>query len=101
MIFTVEKVKDTFLFLNVEPIVCQPTYNSIRALQKKLNANAASVVSHIRNGCLGLLYLTVISEVYLTLSDQKFEPPKNPGHTADVPENGTQYQIQAAEKLNQ
>ena len=101
MTSTVEKVKDTFPFLSVEPIVGQPTYDSIRALQKKLNANAASVVSHLGNGRLGLLYLTVTPEVYRTLSDQEFVPPRNPGPTADIPENGTQYQIQAAEKLHQ
>ena len=101
MTSTVEKVKDTFPFLSVEPIVGQPTYDSIRALQKKLNANAASVVSHLGNGRLGLLCLTVTLEVYCTLSDQEFVPPRNPGPTADIPENGTQYQIQAAEKLHQ
>ena len=80
MTSAVDKVKDSFPFLSVEPIIGQPTYDSIRELNKKLNANAASVYSHLGNGKLGLLYLTVTPEVYNTL---------------------TQFQIQAAEKLHE
>ena len=101
MTSSVEKVKDTFPFLSVEPIVGQPTYDSIRALHKKLNANAASVNSHLGNGRLGLLYLTVTPAVYRTLSDREFRPPQNPGPTANIPQQGTQYQIQAAQKLHE
>ena len=84
MTSSVEKVKDTFSFLSVEPFVGQPTYDAIRALHKKLNANAASVTSHLGNGRLGFLYLTVTPAVYRTLSDREFNPPP--------PESGTYSQ---------
>lgn len=100
MISAVDKVKVSFPFLSVEPIIGQPTYDSIRELNKKLNANAASVYSHLGNGKLGLLYLTVTPEVYNTLSDVPFEVPTNPGPTVEYPGNGTQFQILAAEKLH-
>jgi hypothetical protein len=86
MTSSVEKVKDTFAFLSIEPIVGQPTYDSIRALHKKVNANAASVNSHLGNGRLGLLYLTVTPAVYRTLSDREFHPPQNPGPTVNIPQ---------------
>ena len=86
MTSSVEKVKDTFPFLSVEPIVGQPTYDAIRTLHKKLNANAASVTSHLRNGRLGLLFHIVTPAVYRILSDREFNPPppQNPGSTANT-----------------
>ena len=99
MTSAVEKVEATFPFLSVDPIVGQPTYDTIRALHKKLNANAASVNTHIGNGRLGLLYLTVIPEVYATLFDRETQAPQNPCPTPDLPRKGTQYQIAAAQKL--
>ena len=93
-----KKVKDTFPFLRVDPIVGQPTYDTIRALHKKLNANAASVNSHLGNGRRGLLYRMVIPAVYATLSDRGFQAAQNPGPTPNLPREGTQYQIAVAQK---
>ena len=101
MTSSVEKIRDSFPFLTIDPIVGQPTYESIKELQKKLNANAASIHSHLGNGRLGLLYLTVTPEVYNTLSDTEFIPPINPGPHVDYPEEGTQYQIRAAERAHE
>ena len=100
MTSSVEKIRDSFPFLTVDPIVGQPTYEAIKELQKKLNANAASIHSHLGNGKLGLLYLTMTPEVYNTLSDVAFVPPLNPGPNVTYPPEGTQYQIRAAEKLH-
>ena len=96
-----EKIRDSFPFLTVEPIVGEPTYESVKALHQKLNTNAASVRSHLGNGRLGLLYLTVTPEVYNTLSEVEFVPPQNPGPTVQYPDNATQYQIQAANKTHE
>ena len=85
MTSSVEKVKDTSSFLNVEPIVGQPTYDSIRALHKKLNANAASVNSHLGNGRLGLLYRIVTPAVYRTLFTTEFHPPIESGTHSEHP----------------
>ena len=100
MTSSVEKIRESFPFLTVDPIVGQPTYDSIKELHKKLNANAASIHSHLGNGKLGLLYLTVKPEVYNTLSDIEFVPPVNPGPTVNYPEGGTQFQLTAAEKAH-
>ena len=89
MISTIDKVKDSFPFLNVEPIIDQPTYNSIRGVHKKLNVNTASVYSHLGNERLGLFFLTVTLEVYSTLSEVEFVSPTNPGPTVTLPENRT------------
>ena len=93
-----EKIRDSFPFLTVDPILGEPSYESIKALHQKLNINAASVRSHLGNDRLGLLYLTVTPEVYNTLSEVEFAPPPNPGPTVEYPDNATQYQIQAANK---
>ena len=101
MASSTEKIRDSFPFLTVEPIVGEPTYESVKALHQKLNTNAASVRSHLGNGRLGLLYLTVTPEVYNTLSEVEFVPPQNPGPTVQYPDNATQYQIQAANKTHE
>lgn len=98
MASSTEKIRDSFPFLTVDPILGEPSYESIKALHQKLNTNAASVRSHLGNGRLGLLYLTVTPEVYNTLSEVEFVPPPNPGPTVEYPDNATQYQIQATNK---
>ena len=74
MAASTEKIRESFPFLTVEPIVGEPTYESVKALHQKLNTNAASVRSHLGNGRLGLLYLTITPEVYNTLSQVEFAP---------------------------
>ena len=101
MATSVEKIRNSFPFLNVDPIVGQPTYESIKNLQKKLSANAASVHSHLGNGRLGLLYLTITPEVYNTLSNVPFVPPAKPGPLATYPEGATQFQINAADRAHE
>ena len=85
MTSSIEKIRESFPFLSVDPIVGQPTYESIKNLHKKLNANAASIHSHLGNGKLGLLYLTVTEEVYNTLSDVEFMPPVNSSPEVNTP----------------
>jgi hypothetical protein len=58
-----------------------------------LNANAASIQSHLGNGLLGLLYLTVSPAIYATLSATAFVPPVNPGPTPVIPAGATCAQI--------
>ena len=88
---SVEKIRESFPFLHVDPIEGLPTYDSIKSLHKKLNANAASVYSHLGNGRLGLLYLTVTPEVYNTLSETPFNPPTNPGPVVAYPDIPIQF----------
>ena len=94
---SVERIKDAFPHPTVEPIIGQPAYETIKPLHQKLSADAASIVSHLGNGRLGLIYLTVTPPVYNTLSAVAFIPPVNPGATIIYPNiNPTHFQIHAA-----
>ena len=70
-----EKIKDDFLHPTIDPIIGQPGYETIKPMHQNLNANAASIVSNLGNGRLGLLFLAVIPAVYNTLSANVFIPP--------------------------
>ena len=80
---------DSFPNPTISPIVGQPGYDTIAEVHLKLNANAASVQSHLGDGTLGLLYLTVTPAVYNTLSAIPFVPPPNPGSEPIIPPNST------------
>ena len=92
---TVDKIKDAFPHPTIDPIVGQPGYETIKPMHQHLNANAASIISHLGNGRLGLLYLTVQPAVFNTLSAIPFVPPTNPGPIAHYPPGATQHQIRA------
>jgi hypothetical protein len=85
----IDSIVDGFPFPTVHPIIGEPNYESIAALHLQLNANAASVQSHLGNGVLGLLYLTISPAVYATLSAVPFVPPVNPGPTPIIPDRST------------
>ena len=72
MTASIDSIVEGFPFPTVLPIVGEPNYESIAALNQQLNANAASVQSHLGNGVLGLLALTVSPAVYTTLSQDAF-----------------------------
>jgi len=88
-----EKIVENFPHPTIQPIVGQPTYESLAELHLKLNANAASVHSNRGNGQFGLIYLTLKGEVYATLSAVPFVPPDNPGQNPTVPAGSTAAQI--------
>ena len=88
-----EKIVENFPHPTIQPIVGQPTYESLAELHLKLNANAASVHSNRGNGQFGLIYLTLKGEVYATLSAVPFVPPDNPGQNPTVPAGSTVAQI--------
>ena len=62
-------------------------------MHQKLNTNAAFVISHLGNGHLGLIYLTVTIAVSNTLCATELAPTGNPGPTAIIPPGATQTQI--------
>ena len=59
----------------------------------KLNSNAVLVQSNLGCGTLRLLYLTVLPDVYATLSASIFVVPVNPGSEPVIPEHSTGPQI--------
>ena len=96
---TIERIKYYFAHPTIKPIVGQPSYETIKPLHKKINANAASVVTHLGNSRLGLLYITVTPAVFTTLCEIVFIQPVNPSPSPVIPPGATQFQIQAATSL--
>ena len=94
---TIDKIKHAFPHPTIDPIVGQPGYENIKQMHLCLNANAASIVSHLGNGRLGLLFLTVQPAVYDTLSAIPFVPPLNPAPVVTYIALATQHQIRAAD----
>ena len=77
---------------SIPPINAQPTYSSIHEIHQFLSSNAVSIQSNLGCGILGLIYLTLLTTVYATLSATLFIPPPNPGATAKVPSTATAAQ---------
>ena len=90
---TAEHLIESFPHPTIQPIVGQPTYDSIADFHLKLNANAASIHSNRGNGKLGHFFLTAQPGVYDTLSTTTFVPPTNPGLNPDTPDGATGNQI--------
>ena len=80
------KVIDSFPHPTIQPIVGQPTYETLAEVHLKFNTNAASVHSHLGNGQLGLLFLTIYPAIYNTQSNIVFVPPANPGPYPVIPQ---------------
>ena len=93
MQLTPDRIIESFPHPTIMPIVGQPTYETLAEIHLKLNTNAASVQSHLGNGRLGLLFLTVSPAVYNTQSAVVFIPPANPGAAALIPAGSTGPQI--------
>ena len=90
-----DKIIEGFPHPSIPPIVGQPSFDSLQALKILLSTNAASIISHLGNGILGLLWLTVSDTVYNTLSVIPFVPPANPGPSPVIPVPSTQAVITA------
>ena len=86
---TADKIIERFPHPTIPPIVGQPAFDTLQALKLLLSTNAASIVSHLGSGTLGLLWLTVSDLVYNTLSPTPFVPPPNPGPIPIIPANST------------
>ena len=86
---TADKVVERFPHPTIPPIVGQPTFDTLQGLKLLLSTNAASIGSHLGDGLLGLLWLTVSDTVYNTLSATPFIQPTNPGPIPIIPANAT------------
>ena len=80
---SVDKITEGFSHPVITPIVGQPAFDTLKELKLLLSTNAASVISHLGNGALGLLWLVVSDAVYNTLSAIPFFAPQNPGPLFD------------------
>ena len=81
----IEKIMDSFPYLTITPIIGQPDYGSIIEIHLQLNTNTASVQSHLGNGALDLLFLTITPAVYNILSNVPFIAPNNPSIEIVIP----------------
>ena len=88
-----DKIIEGFPHPIITPIVGQPAFDTLKELKLLLRTNAASVISHLGNGALGLLWLVVSNTVYNTLSATLFVPPPNPGPIPIIPVGSTGAQI--------
>ena len=87
------KVIESFPCPTIQPIVGQPTYETLAEVHLRLNTNVASVHSHLGYGQLGLLFLTIAPPIYNTQSNIVFIPPANPGPSPVIPQGLTAAQI--------
>ena len=90
-----DKIIEGFPHPTVTPIVGQPSFDTLKTLKLLLSTNAASVISHLGNGALGLLWLVVSDTVYNTLSTTPFVSPTNPGPIPIIPATATGAVINA------
>lgn len=95
-----DKILDSFPNPTIQPIIGKPMYES-RRVHLKLNYNATSVQSHLSNGRIGLLALSVTSVVFNTLSHIHFIAPRNPGLNDIIPPNQTAAQIFAIHQTHE
>ena len=86
-------VKDNFPYPTISKFPGRPDFDTIAAVHTKLKANAASIHSNLGGGAHGLLGLALQPGTYTILTGHVFQPPQNPGPTANVPNGHTGPQI--------
>ena len=103
---SINKIVEWFPFQTINPIVGAPNHETIAEVHLTLNSNAASLHSNLGNVTLGLLYLTLSTAIYATLSATAFVVTVNPGAAPLIPAGSTapqiidlRYSFTAAEKL--
>jgi hypothetical protein len=84
---TIEDVINGFEHPTITPIGGEPTYATIRSIQKCHNANAASVHSYRGGGNHGHLGAIISPTRYAVIGPVPVSTPTNPGHTATIPAN--------------
>lgn len=89
----IKKIKDVFPNPTIDPIVDQPNYEMSDSMHIQINANAVSMHSHLENGRLGLMYLTVNPVVYNTLPNIPFITATNLGINPFYSQGTAQLQI--------
>ena len=85
---------------SIPTIIVQPTYSSIHEIYQFISWNAVSIQYNLGCGTLGLIYLTLSTTVYATLSDTLFFPPTNPGATATISSTATASQTSSIRRAH-
>jgi hypothetical protein len=82
---TIEDAINGFEHPTIIPIFGEPTYATIHSIQKRLNANAASVHSYQGGGNHGYLGAIISPTQYVAINPVPFIAPTNPGRTSTIP----------------
>ena len=93
---TVEAIIESFPTSSIPRIEGEPTYKSIKEVEKIIITNASSIESELGGGSHGLLGLVIPEARYNTITGTNFVPHANPGALPTFPPNPTQPQIAQA-----
>ena len=85
-----ESILDQFPHPNIKKTLDEPNYYSIKAVEKKLIRNAASIPTKLGGGNHGFLGLVLTPQKYETITGYVFTPHLNPGTFPIFPQNPTQ-----------
>ena len=94
--YTVDAITESFPNPSTPKIEGQPTFKTIKEVEKLLDTNAALVQSELGGGDHGYLGLTKSSEKHNTVTGHDFNAHANPGALPTFPVNATQRQIDQA-----
>jgi hypothetical protein len=81
---TVDNVINGFEHPMIAPIRGEPKYDTIHSIQKRLNANAASVYSYRGRGNNGHLGAIILPTRYAAIRPVPFVAHTNPGRIAKI-----------------
>jgi hypothetical protein len=91
---TVDEITKHFLFPTLPRHTGTPTYETIAATHAKLKINASGVPTPLGGGQFGhLLGLVMSPNAYLTLANEPFTRPANPGIHPTIPPRSTAAQL--------
>ena len=93
---TVESIIESFPTSNIPSVEGEPTYKSIKEVEKYIITNASSIESELGGGQHGLLGLVIPPARCSTVTGHTFVPHANPGALPTFPQNPTQPQITQA-----
>jgi len=89
----VDTIIEGFPYSNIEQIKGEPSYHSIKEVERKLIKNASSFPSELGGGQHGYLGLVLKPEKYQLVTGSTFTPHPNLGSIPTFPPNPTQPQI--------
>ena len=90
---SVDSVIEGFPYSSISKVEGEPTYQSIKEVEKQLIKNASSYSTELGGGSHGYLGLILAPAKYQLVTGHEFEPHPNPGSIPTFPEHPTQPQI--------
>jgi hypothetical protein len=90
---TVDEITKSFIFPSLPKHSGIPIYETIAATHAKLKVNASRVPSPLGGGQFGHLGLVISPVNYLTIANEQFDCPANPGIHHNIPAGAIAAQI--------